>query len=62
MIRNDTKNGGAVSPCALMLENPISSRMVGRNTTNVSRDRFADQTIFLPGKEANPTFVLKYMS
>jgi hypothetical protein len=45
-IRKDTKNGGAVKPCALMELNPISFKMVGKKT----------------GSDENATFPEKYIN
>ena len=46
VTKKDKKNGGAVRPCALTEENPISCKTVGRKT----------------GRDEKPTLQLKYMS
>jgi hypothetical protein len=46
VARNEAKNGGTVSPWALMAVKPISLRMVGRNT----------------GREEKLTLQLKYIN
>ena len=46
VARKEAKKGGAVRPCALMAVNPISFRMVGKNT----------------GSDEKLTLQLKYMN
>lgn len=63
VTRNDKKKGGAVNPCESMLENPISSKMVGKKTSHVVFRHMAIKSqICSPGRDEKPTLVLKYIN
>ncbi len=65
-MRNERKKGGAVRPWELIAVNPISSKMVGRNTAiamiNKAAILISFERTLLPGRDEKPTLVLKYIS
>ena len=63
VTRNETKNGGAVSPWESIALKPMSFKIVGKNTISVNRLQSETMKMRrLPGSDEKPTLQLKYMN